>query len=250
MRPDRACHGRPMLIAPERRLLDAALDTASRLPADGTYLNTVASAVMDIHGDIYTGVNVGHFTGGPCAELVALGVAAAAGAGPIALIVAAGDEGRGVMPPCGRCRQVLLDQQPDCRVIVPDGDDASSVRARDLLPYPSPHPDANPPRLLRFSPGHWDNVVDGVKTATTRFDDPTVPGPATLLFEFDDRYRSLPGVVETVEHVRFADITDSQAALEGCTADELRTVLRTHYYPDVADDDLVDFVRFRVVRTG
>ena len=40
-----------------QRLLDAALDTASRLPADGTYLNTVASAVMDVHGDIYTGVN-------------------------------------------------------------------------------------------------------------------------------------------------------------------------------------------------
>lgn len=239
-----------MLIAPEQRLLDAALDTASRLPADGSYLNTVASAVMDVHGDIYTGVNGYHFTGGPCAELVALGVAAAAGADPIALIVAAGDEGRGVMPPCGRCRQVLLDQQPDCRVIVPDGDGASSVPARELLPHSYQHPDATPPRLLRFSPGHWDNVVDGAKTATTRFNDPAVPGSATFLFEFDDRYRSLPGVVESVEHVRFADITDAQAALEGCTADELRTALRTYYYPDVADDDLVDFVRFRVVNKG
>jgi cytidine deaminase len=239
-----------MLIAPEQRLLDAALDTASRLPADGTYLNTVASAVMDVHGDIYTGVNVGHFTGGPCAELVTLGVAAAAGAGPIALIVAAGDENRGVMPPCGRCRQVLLDQQPDCRVIVPDGDGASSVPARDLLPYPSQHPDANPPRLLRFSPQHWKHVVDGVKTATTRFNDPAVPGPATLLFEFDDRYRSLPGLVESVEQVRFADISDAQAALENRTADELRTALRTHYYPGIADDDVVDFVRFRVAGKG
>lgn len=235
-----------MLTTPEQRLLDVALDTASRLPADGTYLNTVASAVMDVHGDIYTGVNVGHFTGGPCAELVALGVAAAAGAGPISHIVAAGDENRGVMPPCGRCRQVLLDQQPDCRVIVPGADGVSSVPARELLPYPSQHPDANPPRLLRFSPGHWKHVVDGVKTATTRFDDPAVPGPATLLFEFDDGYRSLPGVVESVEQVRFADVTDAQAALEGCTADELRTALRTHYYPEIADDDVVDFVRFRV----
>jgi cytidine deaminase len=250
MRPARACQGRRMLIASEQRLLDAALDTASRLPADGTYLNTVASAVMDVHGDIYTGVNVYHFTGGPCAELVTLGVAATAGAGPIALIVAAGDEGRGVMPPCGRCRQVLLDQQPDCRVIVPDGDDASSVPARELLPYPSQHPDADPPRLLRFNARHWDSVVDGAKTATTRFDDPTVPGPATLLFEFDDRYRSLPGVIESVEHVRFADITDAQAVLEGCTADELRTALRTYYYPEIVDDDIVDFVRFRVAKKG
>jgi cytidine deaminase len=239
-----------MLIAIEQRLLDAALTTASRLPADGTYVNTVASAVMDIHGDIYTGVNVGHFTGGPCAELVALGVAAAAGAGPISLVVAVGDDDRGVMPPCGRCRQVLLDQQPDCRVIVPDGDDVSSVPARQLLPYPSPHPDANPPRLLRFSPQHWDSVVDGVKTATTRFDDPAAPGPATLLFELDDGYRSLPGAVESVESVRFADITDAQAALEDCTADELRAALRTYYYPGIVDDDMVDFVRFRVVAEG
>lgn len=241
-----------MLTAPEQRLLDAALDTVSHLPADGTYLNTVASAVMDIHGDIYTGANVAHFTGGPCAELVALGVAAGAGAGPISHIVAVGDENRGAIPPCGRCRQVLLDQQPDCRVIVPngDGDNDGSVPARVLLPFPSQHPDADPPRLLRFSPGHWANVVDGVKTATTRFNDPSVPGPATLLFEFDDRYRSLPGVVESVEHVRFADITDTKAALEGCTADELRTTLRTHYYPEILDDDVVDFVRFRVNGMG
>lgn len=239
-----------MLNAPEQRLLDAALDTASRLPEDGTYLNTVASAVMDVHGDIYTGVNVGHFTGGPCAELVTLGVAATAGAGPISRIVAVGDRNRGVMPPCGRCRQVLLDQQPDCRVIVPDGDESSSVPARELLPYPSQHPDANPPRLLRFSPQHWANVVDGLKTATTRFNDPAAPGPATLLFEFDDRYRSLPGVVESVEHVRFADITDAQAGLEGCTADELRAALRTYYYPEIVDDDEVDFVRFRVAEQG
>jgi cytidine deaminase len=239
-----------MLIATEQRVLDAALKTASRLPADGTYVNTVASAVMDVHGDIYTGANVHHFTGGPCAELVTLGVAAAAGSGPISLIVAVGDEGRGVLPPCGRCRQVLLDQQPDCRVIVPDGDGASSVPARDLLPYSYQQPDANPPRLLRFSPQHWDSVVDGAKTATTRFNDPAAPGPATLLFEFDDGYRSLPGVVDSVERVRFADITDTQAALEGCTADELRTALRTSYYPGIVDDDMVDFVRFRAVAEG
>lgn len=239
-----------MLYPPEQRLVEAASDVVSRLPADGTYLNTVASAVMDIHGDIYTGANVFHFTGGPCAELVALGVAAGAGAGPITEIVAVGDENRGVIPPCGRCRQVLLDQQPDCRVIVPDGDDAGSVPARELLPYSYQHPDADPPRLLRFSARHWESVVDGAKTATTRFNDPAQPGPATLLFEFDDRYRSMPGEVESVEHVRFADITDAQAALEGCTADELRSALRTDYYPGIVDDDMVDFVRFRTVDKG
>ncbi|WP_020013134.1 ASCH domain-containing protein [Promicromonospora sukumoe] len=235
----------PALTATEQRLIDAALEVVSRLPEDGSYLNTVASAVMDVHGDIYTGANVGHFTGGPCAELVALGTAAAGGAGPIALIVAVGDEGRGVIGPCGRCRQVLLDQQPDCHVIVSDGDEPFSVPARDLLPHSYQHPDADPPRLLWFSPQHWTSVSDGGKTATTRFNDPAAPGPTTLLFEFDDRFELLPGVVDSVERVRFGGITDAQAALEGCTADELRTALRTYYYPDVTDDDLVDFVRFR-----
>ncbi|MFI8525846.1 ASCH domain-containing protein [Promicromonospora sukumoe] len=240
----------PALTAAERRLLDAALEVVARLPGDEAYLHTVASAVMDVRGDIHTGANVGHFTGGPCAELVALGTAAAAGSGPIALIVAVGDGGRGVIGPCGRCRQVLLDQQPDCRVIVSDGGEWFSVPARDLLPHAYQHPDADPPRLLRFSPQHWGSVVDGGKTATTRFEDPAVPGPATLLFEFDDRYRALAGVVDSVEHVRFADLTDAQAALEGCTADELRAALRTCYYPDVRDDDTVDFVRFRTVAPG
>jgi len=70
----------------------------------------------------------------------------------------------------------------------------------------------------------------------------------TLLFEFDERFRALPGEVESVDHVRFGDITDEQAGLEGCTADELREALGTHYYPGIGDDDLVDLVRFRVVR--
>src|SRR5579863_1284468 len=67
----------------------------------------------------HTGVNVGHFTGGPCAEVVALGVAATAGSGPIAEMAAVGNGGRGVLAPCGRCRQFLVDQHPDCRVIIP-----------------------------------------------------------------------------------------------------------------------------------
>ena len=38
---------------------------------------------MDTSGKIHTAVNVCHFTGGPCAELAVMGVAAAAHAGPL-----------------------------------------------------------------------------------------------------------------------------------------------------------------------
>lgn len=63
-------------------------------------------------GRIVTAVNVYHFTGGPCAELVLIGAAAAQGSYELDTVVAVGDRDRGVAPPCGRCRQVLLDFAP------------------------------------------------------------------------------------------------------------------------------------------
>jgi len=233
-----------MLVPPEQRILDAATKLVARLP-DGDALHTVAAAAMDVQGNIYTGVNVYHFTGGPCAEVVALGAAATAGSRPIAEMVAVGNGGRGVLAPCGRCRQILVDQHPDCRVIVPGQHGPESVVAWDLLPYAYEFPGATPPRLLRFNATHWQAVLDGVKTATTRLGERFRAGEATLLFEFDDRYRSLPGSIDAIDRVRLGDITDDMAALEGCTADQLRTALRTHYYPGIADTDTVDFVRFR-----
>lgn len=114
-------------------MVDAAFRQAEALTGDPNH--TVAAAAMDSLGRIHTAVNVYHFTGGPCAELVVLGVAAAVKAGPLTTIVAVGDEGRGVIPPCGRCRQVLLDQHPDCSVIVPAEDGAYAVPIRELLPH-------------------------------------------------------------------------------------------------------------------
>ncbi|MGC0385422.1 cytidine deaminase [Streptomyces sp. SAI-129] len=49
-------------------------------------------------------------------------------------IVAVGDRERGVVPPCGRCRQVLLDYFPGIKVIVGDGDRGREVPVADLLP--------------------------------------------------------------------------------------------------------------------
>lgn len=83
---------------------------------------------------MYGGVNVFHFTGGPCAELVAVGHARAEGASELTTIVAVGNEGRGPVGPCGRDRQVLLDYHPRIRVLLPTTDGVRSVRIVDLLP--------------------------------------------------------------------------------------------------------------------
>ena len=127
-------HDGHVLTENEQRLVEAAESLVRSLP-DGDD-HTVSAAAMNAAGEIFTGVNVVHFTGGPCAELVALGTAAAANAGPLTSIVAAGDRGRGVLAPCGRCRQVLLDLHPDVSVILRD-DDAELVSrpVHELLPH-------------------------------------------------------------------------------------------------------------------
>jgi cytidine deaminase len=127
-------HDVVVLTENEQRLVEAAEALARSLP-DGDN-HTVAAATVNADGDIFTGVNVQHFTGGPCAELVAIGTAAAANAGPLTAIVAVGDRGRGVLAPCGRCRQVLLDLHPGVSVIVRD-DNAELVSrpVSALLPF-------------------------------------------------------------------------------------------------------------------
>jgi cytidine deaminase len=121
----------------ERELVELARDTIDAntdAGPDEDGLHTTGAAVRAADGHVYTGVNLYHFTGGPCAELVALGSARAQGARQPTCIVAVGNHGRGIMGPCGRDRQVFIDLHPDMRVIVPTPDGPRSVVATDLLP--------------------------------------------------------------------------------------------------------------------
>ncbi|MEU8733538.1 cytidine deaminase [Streptomyces tendae] len=116
----------------DHELIEAAAHVArTRCRGDN---HTMAAAARARDGRIVTGVNAYHFTGGPCAELVVVGAAAAQGVYELETIVAVGDRERGVVPPCGRCRQVLLDYFPALRVIVGDGDRVRAVPVADLLP--------------------------------------------------------------------------------------------------------------------
>lgn len=115
------------LIAEATAVIDANADAESGI-------HTVGAAVRDATGRVHLGVNLYHFTGGPCAELVALGAARSAGARELVTIVAVGDGGRGVKAPCGRDRQVLADYHPGIRVIVPTPAGVRSAAIADLLP--------------------------------------------------------------------------------------------------------------------
>ncbi len=115
------------LIEFARRIVDANTDGEAGV-------HTMGAAVRGVDGQIYGGINVYHFTGGPCAELVALGNARASGARELSTIVAVGNFGRGPVGPCGRDRQILFDYHPEIRVILPTGDGIRSVRIKDLMP--------------------------------------------------------------------------------------------------------------------
>jgi cytidine deaminase len=116
----------------DRELIQAAAGVARTRCRGGNH--TVAAAARARDGRIVTAVNAYHFTGGPCAELVVIGAAATQGAYELDTIVAVGDRDRGVIPPCGRCRQVLLDYFPAINVIVGAGDHLRAVSITGLLP--------------------------------------------------------------------------------------------------------------------
>jgi cytidine deaminase len=127
------------LSAIEQSLVAAATDTINAIPVSENH--SVAAAALSSTGAIYTGVNVFHFTGGPCAELVVLGVAAAAAAVDKLthmVAVVGSDRGNRVLSPCGRCRQVLCDLQPGIKVIVESaadgqGDAGESTKKLDVV---------------------------------------------------------------------------------------------------------------------
>lgn len=128
------------LVEHARAIVDANTDGPEGV-------HTVGAAVRDAEGRIFGGINLYHFNGGPCAELVALAHARASGARVLHTIVAVGNGGRGPIAPCGRDRQVLHDYHPGIRVILPTERGVGSVPIGDLLPEAhlwTPEPDDHP----------------------------------------------------------------------------------------------------------
>lgn len=216
----------------ERRVIDSAEALARTLGDNDNH--TVAAAVMDIDGNIHQAVNVYHFNGGPCAELVALGVAAAAGAQQLLTIAAAGDRGRGLIPPCGRCRQVLLDHHPDIFVAVPSEKGPLVRPVRKLLPDTYFCPDADGQRIVRFNKRYHDAVMSGAKTTTIRWDETISMGPATFVFEDHPEFAHIDGEILSVEPMRLHDL-DAEHAVG----------LHAHY-PSMPEDAELLRATFRV----
>jgi cytidine deaminase len=122
--------------------------------------DTVSSACLTSHARTFIGINTFHFSGSVCAENVAFSNAAAGGCSSLntpgltrrergelvegldvkeemLCVVAVANDERGVISPCGRCRQFMFDYYPDIRVIVKTGvgEELGTVGIDELLPY-------------------------------------------------------------------------------------------------------------------
>lgn len=226
----------------ERRVIEAAELLAQTLGNNPNH--TVSAAAMDTHGQIHTAVNVYHFTGGPCAELVVLGVAATAGAGPLITMAAAGDRGRGLIPPCGRCRQVMLDLHPDLLIAVPTDAGAQMRPIEKLLADTYFFPDAQAERVLRFNRRYYEALLSGQKTSTVRWGENVAVGSAVFYFENDPICEPMRGRILEVNRYRLDELTPARLRLpDGGTVTGYIEGLR-HHYPLMPDDAFVDVVDF------
>jgi cytidine deaminase len=207
----------------------------------------VAAAAYDSAGKVFTGVNVYHFSGGPCAEPVAMGNAVGSEGVrlPLTAMVAvlAGGE---VIPPCGRCRQMLFDYYPEIRVIVRGRAGLVAMPIHDLLPYAYDQRSLGQ-QVLYLADDYLEAVRDGAKRTTIRVHDPVDPGPVRLVFERDDG--SAPTLDALVTHVvskPMSELDDADAVRDGfADRAELLAALGRHY-PGLDPTRVVDVVHFRL----
>jgi cytidine deaminase len=121
--------------------------------------DSVSSACLTSHGRTFTGINTFHFSGSLCAENVAFSNAAANGCSSLntpgltraergepegdgkkeemLCVVAVTNDGRGVINPCGRCRQFMFDYYPETKIIIKTGvgEELGTVGVDELMPY-------------------------------------------------------------------------------------------------------------------
>jgi cytidine deaminase len=118
-----------------RALLEHA--RAARANAYAPYSRfPVGAALLAADGRVFTGVNVENaaYPLSTCAERTAVARAVTEGARSFTAIAIIGPQDDQPCAPCGGCRQVLYEFEPDMVVITPDGDGFAARPLRELLP--------------------------------------------------------------------------------------------------------------------
>lgn len=114
----------------------AAAARRARGRAYAPYSNfSVGAAVMCADGRVFEGCNIENasYSLTVCAERAAMFAAVSAGCRQIDAIAIAGP-GEEPLPPCGACRQVMLELAPDAEIIMAGEHGHRTRTVRDLLP--------------------------------------------------------------------------------------------------------------------
>ncbi|GAA0126409.1 cytidine deaminase [Clostridium sp. CTA-19] len=98
--------------------------------------HTVGAALRCKNGNIYVGVNV-YAIHGSCAEYIAIGSAITSGERDFDTIVAVRSpkKNNNLIPPCGNCRQLLMQYASDIKVLLQTSNGIEKVSIKELLPY-------------------------------------------------------------------------------------------------------------------
>lgn len=95
----------------------------------------VGATVLTKNGNIYTGVNIDTDCSlGMCAERNAISTMITAGEFEIAKVVAVNKKGQ-VLPPCGACREFMMQLKNSSDIEVLVDSNGTIVKLKDLMPY-------------------------------------------------------------------------------------------------------------------
>ena len=111
----------------------AAATLSPRQVSEDIEVGGVAAALVTDKGNVYRGICIDTACSmGFCAEHAAIAAMLTAGEEKVAQIVAVNWD-KSVLPPCGRCREFLLQLgNPETQVLVAED---TAVPVKDLLPY-------------------------------------------------------------------------------------------------------------------
>lgn len=125
-----------MIYKNDLELIEAAKNIINKNFDEANENHTVGAAIRWKNGKIYVGVNV-YALHGSCAEYIAIGGAITAGEREFETIVAvrSQNENNAVIPPCGNCRQLLMQYAPNIDVLIQTKNGVKKINIQELLPY-------------------------------------------------------------------------------------------------------------------
>lgn len=133
MMNDRGSTGLP--TNDEWAMLGTLKAAAERMSGHTSIFHSVIAAVLTKDGTTHLGINLHHYTGGPCAELTALATARLQSNSTPICVAAFSLIDRRLLAPCGKDRQIFIDYAPSIRVLIESRGEVRAYTPMELTPH-------------------------------------------------------------------------------------------------------------------